>query len=230
MSVVDFIKEKNEKFQKNQNELMSKIEPQLRDFSEICIQKINNTKNSTKLFKNSAWFIKLSQMYEGESTFDIETMSPSAHALYEKVHGQIGEVIGVGDWFEVDQERINQFAEVTEDKQWIHVDLERAKKESPFRATVSHGLLTLALIPRLTGLVDIYTNLHPEARMVVNCGLNQVRFPSPAKSGSLIRATTIVKKVSPQKKSIEVVNEIQVEVKGGIHLVCIAEVVLRIYA
>src|ERR1700682_6788993 len=90
----------------------------------------------------------------------------------------VGEQLGESDWLEVDQDRINQFADATGDHQWIHVDIEKAKK-GPFGTTIAHGFLTLSLIPGLTGtLVKV-----EGVRMGINYGLNKVRFPSPVRVG-----------------------------------------------
>src|SRR3979409_507817 len=95
-----------------------------------------------------------------------------------------GQPLGESDWLEIDQERINQFADATRDHQWIHVDTEKAK-QGPFGTTIAHGCLTLALIPGLTGgLLKI-----DGVRMGINYGLNKVRFPNPVRVGSKVRAS-----------------------------------------
>jgi acyl dehydratase len=95
----------------------------------------------------------------------------------------IGRELGVGNWKEIDQQRIDAFADVTEDHQWIHVDTDRAKAESPYGATIAHGFLTLSLIPKLSK--DTYRV--DNAKMGVNYGLNKVRFLAPVTAGSRIR-------------------------------------------
>ncbi|MDR3655087.1 MAG: MaoC family dehydratase [Mycobacterium sp.] len=95
----------------------------------------------------------------------------------------IGQELGVGNWKEIDQQRIDAFADVTEDHQWIHVDTDRAKAESPYGATIAHGFLTLSLIPKLSK--DTYRV--DNAKMGVNYGLNKVRFLAPVTAGSRIR-------------------------------------------
>ena len=108
--------------------------------------------------------------------------------MLKKLELQLDQETFVGEWFTVEQECINQFAEVTGDQQWIHTDPIRAAKESPFKSTIAHGFLTLALLPKLTDAVDDSNNPFPEAKMIVNYGLNQVRFPFPVKAGARIRA------------------------------------------
>jgi acyl dehydratase len=105
----------------------------------------------------------------------------------------------------------------------------RAKSESPFGGTIAHGFLVLSLIPELTETVNPDKQPYPEARMVVNCGLNQVRFPNPVKSGSRIRARTTLKSIVPFKRSVELVNEIKVEAENSGRIVCVAETVLKLY-
>jgi acyl dehydratase len=96
----------------------------------------------------------------------------------------IGQEVAVSDWTEVTQERVNQFAQATGDLQWIHLDVERSKKESPYGGTIAHGFLTLSLLPMLmAGAISM-----PDVKMGVNYGLNKVRFPAPVPVGSNLRA------------------------------------------
>lgn len=141
-------------------------------------------------------------------------MAPEAQKLYAELKEQIGEVIHVGEWLNVSQERINQFAAVTEDMQWIHTDPERAEADSPFKSTIAHGFLTLALLPKLTDSVDPDNPQFPTAKMVVNLGLNQVRFPYPVKAGNNVRAVSKLLKVTPIKKGLEIEREIKVQIEG----------------
>src|SRR5262249_60575607 len=95
----------------------------------------------------------------------------------------VGKEVGVSDWLEVSQERINQFAEATEDRQWIHLDEKRAANESPFKTTIAHGFLSLSLLSELGKRTMFVAGV----RMGINYGLNRVRFVSPLPAGSLIR-------------------------------------------
>ena len=117
---------------------------------------------------------------------------------------------------------------MTGDDQWIHTNKERAKKESPFKTTIAHGFLTLSLIPKLTEKFN-FNDIHPNVKMVVNYGLNKVRFPYPIKSGSKIRGRVKIIGVTPFKNCVEVVNQISVEVEGRKRLGCIADSVIRVY-
>ncbi|MFT5085245.1 MAG: acyl dehydratase [Lentisphaeria bacterium] len=221
MSVVDFLKEKRQRIQLNQQEFKDKFEPQWREFSDIISQKIDNT-------LNNPWVTKFYSFTERDRP-TLFNVSPEVETLFRIMNATVGEVTHVGQWFDIDQERINRFAEVTEDRQWIHIDTERAKRESPFHTTVAHGFLTLALLPVLTESVSPEKSLYPGARMVVNCGLNRVLFPYPVKPGAQVRATTKLIRVVPHKKNIEIVNEVSVAIKNSPRLACVAETVLRLY-
>ena len=96
----------------------------------------------------------------------------------------IGKQLGVSDWLEIDQQRIDKFADATGDHQWIHLDVERCKKESPYGCTIAHGYYTLSLMPMLMAQVWKLTG----ARMGVNYGLNKLRFPAPVPVGKKVRA------------------------------------------
>ena len=93
----------------------------------------------------------------------------------------VGQEVGVSEWIEVTQSMINAFADVTRDKQWIHIDTERAARESPFGTTIAHGFLTLSLLSHLHGQA---VSVHAEQKMAINYGLNRVRFPHPVPAGS----------------------------------------------
>src|SRR3954449_10004865 len=96
----------------------------------------------------------------------------------------IGQEVGVSDWFAIDQTRINTFAEATEDRQWIHLDAERAERESPYGGTIAHGFLTLSLLSFLMSKAIVFRT---QPKMGINYGLNRVRFPSAVRSGAEIR-------------------------------------------
>ncbi len=144
---------------------------------------------------------------------------------------KIGETIHVGPWFEIDQERIDLFAEATKDEQWIHVDVERAKKESPYGATVAHGFLTLSLLPYLTqsNQPDRFEENYPGMRLRVNYGLNRVRFPAPVVAGSRVRAHTQVLDAEEAGKGAQIIYKITVEIDGEDKPACVAEQVVRVY-
>ena len=149
--------------------------------------------------------------------------------MYLELHSKLGEETFIGDWFEIDQACIDNFAAVTGDEQWIHTDPERAKQESPFKTNISQGFLTLALIPMLTKSIDPTHSVYPGTRMVVNYGLNKVHFPFPVKVGKRIRARSRVVSLTPMKRGLEVVSEVSVEIENSTRLACVAEPVVRLY-
>jgi acyl dehydratase len=145
----------------------------------------------------------------------------------DALKGLVGQEIAVTDWFNVTQERIQQFADATLDHQWIHVDVERARRESPFKAPIAHGFLTLSLLPHF---MHEALEIKQGIRLGVNYGLNRVRFVSPVCAGSNIRARAVLqslKDVPP--KGVEAVFNATVEVEGGEKPCCLAEWVVRYY-
>ncbi len=137
----------------------------------------------------------------------------------------VGRSLGTSGWLEVDQERIDAFAEATGDDQWIHVDQARAA-DSPFGTTIAHGYLTLSLIPLLMRQVWSVSG----TRMAINYGLNRCRFPSPLPSGGSVRASATVAEVTLEKDgSKRVLLDITLEREGGDKPVCVAQTVSRQY-
>ncbi|GAB4086782.1 MaoC family dehydratase [Myceligenerans cantabricum] len=128
---------------------------------------------------------------------------------YGELESLVGTTLGPGDWVEVTQERIDQFAEATEDPQWIHLDAERAAV-GPFGGTIAHGYLTLSLLPRLMhGLLEV-----DGAAMVVNAGSDKVRFLTPVRSGRRVRATAVVAEVTPGPRGTRVESDVTVEIEN----------------
>lgn len=224
MNVVEFIKEKKERFHQNNAEFRARIEPQFKNLSQILSKTIANT-------LNNPWISKINPFDEEEANQQQKplVLVPAAAEMYKKLEAQLGEETFCGEWFTVEQSCIDQFADVTGDQQWIHTDPKRAAEESPFKSTIAHGFLTLALLPKLTDAVDDSNNPYPEAKMAVNYGLNQVRFPYPVKSGSRVRARSKLVGLTPMRKSIELVHEVSIEVENSKRLACVAETVLRLY-
>ncbi|AJY69969.1 MULTISPECIES: MaoC family dehydratase [Geobacter] len=144
---------------------------------------------------------------------------------------KLGTETHVGPWLTIDQERIDRFAHVTGDIQWIHTDPERARRESPYGATVAHGFLTLSLLPCLTEAnhPDFFQRNYPGMRLRVNYGLNRVRFPQPVVVGSRLRARTLLKAVEPLAGAVQITYEITVEIEGKDKPACVAEQVVRVY-
>jgi acyl dehydratase len=134
-----------------------------------------------------------------------------------------GQELGTSPWIEITQERVNTFADATDDHQWIHVDVERAKQESPFGGPVAHGFLTLSLLSPLWSQVLTVT----DATTVVNYGLNKVRFPSPVPVGGKIRLTATLTDVAEAKGGLQVTVSAVIELEGSDKPACVAELILR---
>lgn len=144
----------------------------------------------------------------------------------EEVKALAGRHLGHSDWMVVDQARVNAFADATLDHQWIHVDPERAAKESPFGTTIAHGYLTLSLVPHLYHQVLEVGGI----KMAINYGLNKVRFPAPVPVGSKIRLGVEVKEVEEVKGGVQAVMVCTTEVDGSEKPAMVAEVVFRYFA
>ncbi|HEX7140613.1 MAG TPA: MaoC family dehydratase [Vicinamibacterales bacterium] len=137
----------------------------------------------------------------------------------------VGRELGVSDWLEISQARINQFAEATGDHQWIHVDAAKAATESPFKTTIAHGFLTLSLISLLLRSALTFEG----ARMAINYGLNRVRFVSPVPSGSRVRGRFTLASVEDAGGAIQAVWSVTVEREGTEKPSCVAEWLVRYY-
>ena len=151
--------------------------------------------------------------------------------LLETLRPDFGREIDTGEWLAIDQARIDAFAAATGDTQWIHVDPERARRESPYGTTVAHGFLTLSLLPFLTGSnsPDYLRRYFPGMCLRVNYGLNRLRFPAPVKCGDRIRARTVLKGATLLDKGLEVTYLFTVEIEGGDKPALVAEQVVRVY-
>ncbi|ACL59508.1 MaoC family dehydratase [Methylobacterium nodulans] len=141
----------------------------------------------------------------------------------EALTAALGEEIGVGDWITVDQPMIDRFAEATGDHQWIHVDPERAARDSPYGATVAHGYLTLSLVPLFIAGVRRLEGL----RLSLNYGLDRVRFPAPVLVGSRLRGRVRVAAANPvPPRGLRVTYGVTVEIDGQERPACLADAVV----
>ncbi|MEO6726665.1 MAG: MaoC family dehydratase [Blastocatellia bacterium] len=145
---------------------------------------------------------------------------------FEELRSLVGQEVAVGDWFEVTQDRINQFAEATGDHQWIHLDTERARDESPYGTTIAHGFLTLSL---LSYLMAQTVQIKVPIRMGINYGLNKVRFVSAVPAGAKIRLRAILQNLEEIPRGQQLTWAITIEREGGDKPVCIAEWLVRHY-
>lgn len=137
-----------------------------------------------------------------------------------------GTEIGASDWLTISQERINDFAKATGDYQWIHVNEERCKSESPFRKPIAHGFLTLSMIPVLYEQIVQVENI----RMAVNYGLNKVRFLAPVPVNSKIRLVLELADYEEVKGGVKIINKCTIEIEGRQKPACIAETIIQYFA
>jgi acyl dehydratase len=138
-----------------------------------------------------------------------------------------GHEIATTDWLAVTQERIQQFADATDDRQWIHVDPERARHESPYGAAIAHGFLTLSLMSHfLREAIQLPSNV----RQTINYGLNRVRFPAPVRAGDKIRARVRLHSCRELPDSLEAIFDVMIESEGAEKPCCAAEWTLRYYS
>lgn len=137
-----------------------------------------------------------------------------------------GKEIAVTPWFEMTQDRIRQFAEATEDRQWIHVNPERARLESPYGATIAHGFLTLSLI---SYFIKQAVEIRQGVRLAINYGLNRVRFPDPVRASAKIRAHVTLVQLNERPESVEAIYSVSIETEEACKPSCVAECVVRYY-
>ena len=139
----------------------------------------------------------------------------------------VGQEVGASDWMEVTQSRVNDFADATEDHQWIHIDTERAKSASPFGGTIAHGFLTLSLLPHLASQA---VKVQGDFKMGINYGLNRLRFPSPVPVGSRLRARFTLQSVEDIPGGAQIIWAVIVEVEGSEKPSLAAEWLVRYYS
>ena len=151
-------------------------------------------------------------------------MPATTFASIDELRDAVGSHLGYSDWWEITQERVNAFADATDDHQFIHVDPERAA-QTPFGGPIAHGFLTLSLaVPLAREILAV-----EGVRMAVNYGVNKVRFPAPVPVGSRLRAGATLMSVEDVAGGVQVVNSLTFEVEGGSKPVCVAETVSRYY-
>ena len=156
-------------------------------------------------------------------------MTSKAEAAYELFKAAIGQDEGTGDWLQVDQDRINQFADVTEDHQFIHVDPEACKELSPWGVPIAHGFLTLSLLVKLSASIPQPAERFDGIVMGVNYGFEKVRFINPVKVGSRIRAKSVVSSVDlKDQNNIQYVRTMTVEIEGEDKPALVAEWITRL--
>lgn len=227
MRLVESLKHGQEKLELLNSELKNRVENTLRNWPETLNKKVSDIRNLSL-----PWTQYFHFFHEPDEVLPLQeerALSQKFVALRQRLEASLGEESYVGEWFLLDQHCIDQFAEVTGDHQWIHTDPLRAAQESPFKTTIAHGFLTLSLIPMLTDTVNPEKNDYPEARMVVNYGMNKVVFPAPVRAGKRIRARTRIIEIRTLRRGLELVREVTIEVENSKRPACIAEMLLRLY-
>jgi len=144
----------------------------------------------------------------------------------EALRGLVGQEVSVTDWMEVSQARINQFAEATEDRQWIHVDPELARQASPYKTTIAHGFLTLSLLSILMAQAVV---IRQPLRMGINYGLNRVRFPAAVPAGARLRGRWTLQALEEVPGGVQATWAVTVECEGQAKPGCVAEWLVRYY-
>lgn len=146
-------------------------------------------------------------------------------ASVEELKELVGQEVAVSGWVDISQERVNMFADATGDHQWIHLDAERSRRESPYGGTIAHGFLTLSLLPML---MESAVSM-PNCKMGVNYGVNKVRFPAPVPVGSRLRAHMVLLQVEDIEGGAQITWKVTIERDGGDKPVCVAESIARRY-
>jgi acyl dehydratase len=144
----------------------------------------------------------------------------------EELKSLVGKEVAASDWVEVTQSRINDFADATQDHQWIHIDAERAARDSPFKATIAHGFLTLSLLPHLSAQAFAVSGAW---KMGINYGLNRLRFVSPVPAGSRVRARFALQAVEDVPGGVQLTWAVTAEIEGGAKPALVAEWLVRYY-
>ena len=150
---------------------------------------------------------------------------PTTFANASELQALVGQEVAASEWLVIAQPRIDQFAEATEDRQWIHLDAERAARESPYGATIAHGFLTLSLITHLLETTITIGGL----RMGVNYGFNRVRFPAPVRGGTRIRGHFTVGAFEEIAGGFQITWNVVIEVEESSKPACVAEWLVRVY-
>jgi acyl dehydratase len=155
-------------------------------------------------------------------------VASNAEKAYEQLKAIEGEPEGAGDWLEMTQDRINTFADVTEDHQFIHVDPERAAQFSPWKVPIAHGFLTLSLLTHLSGSIPREAAHYEGVVMGVNYGFDRVRFINPVTVGSRIRATSSIKSVDlKDANNLQITRTMTVEIENDAKPACVADWITR---
>jgi len=226
MRLVDSLKQGQEKLESINLDLKNRVET-LKTWPETINKKVSDIRNMSLPW--TQYFHFFHDVEETASAPEQRKLSDKFMALHQRLQAELGEETYIGDWFLVDQACIDQFAAATGDHQWIHTDPERSALESPFKTTIAHGFLTLSLIPKLTNTVNPEKKDYPEARLVVNYGMNKVVFPAPVRANARIRARSRIIDIKFLRRGLELVREVTIEIENTKRPACVAEMILRLY-
>ena len=156
-------------------------------------------------------------------------MNTPRERVLAQLQASVGREVHVSDWLDITQERVDAFADATDDHQWIHCDPVRAAKDSPFGGTIAHGYLTLALYRKLRGLTLGDHSTLPGVRNIIDYGINKLRFPSAVRVGSRMRARVTIEAVEEVSGGLQVTEQYTAEVEGSSKPACVAEMIMRLY-
>ncbi len=156
---------------------------------------------------------------------DVRIMAKLVLKNVDELKQYLGKELGLSDWHVVTQEAINMFAEATGDHQWIHVDVERAKRESPYGGPIAHGYYTISLAPVLVGQIFEVQ----EKKMGINYGLEKLRFPAPVPVGKKVRVKAVLTTLKEIKGGVQAHLQLTFEVESQEKPACVAEVIYRYY-
>ena len=162
---------------------------------------------------------------ERVSAWPIIAASPMLVVKFDEIKGLAGKKIGVSEWYEITQDKVNLFADATGDHQWIHVDVERAAKELPTGGTIAHGYLTLSLIPMLSSQI---LRIEGVTRGI-NYGCNKVRFINMVPVGSRVRGRQKLLAVQDRAGGLQLINEFTIEIEGHDQPACVAQTISLVY-
>ena len=152
--------------------------------------------------------------------------APTVISNLDALSAHVGQEVACSEWMRIDRPRIQQFAEVTDDRQWIHLDVERCARESPYKAPIAHGFLILSLLP---AMFESALRIDGVAIMI-NYGLDRVRFPAPVMAGQRVRGRLILSTLEAVGDAVHAKWAVTVEVEGGAKPVCIAQMLARYHA
>lgn len=232
MDVIDFLKKKKETLTQGHFDVRDILSPGIRDYWSEVSQSVSGRISQRGQVISQQW-----HSFFGDNQKDNRVTKPvlaysapsPADELMQRLQADLGVETFVGEWLTIDQQRVNQFAGVTMDDQWIHTNPERSVVESPFKSTIAHGFLTMSLVPYLTCSVNEQATEYPDAKMVVNYGLDNVRFLFPVKVGCRIRARSKLIRVEAIRHGLEVVREVTIDIEGVRRPASIMETIARVY-